>query len=329
MRPPSSILFFFNLVLLSCCAKALTESSPIVGYTRQPIAGSGATTQVGISLANPAQYEGFITAASAGTLTVGTDLEEILDPARHYYIEVSDNGPNLPGAHAPISDWDGDTLHLVHELQTPVTPGITRIRIIPMSTVAEIFGDDGDVLEGGGSSTADVVTIAGADGQLRRLYYSRGGLGGTGWRKVGSAEAMDDLPVYFTEGFQILKRSAGNGVLFSSGVVRMNPVPIIIPQGNTIVSVPFPGGNTLGNSGFVDPDAPALSLSGGSSSTADLVLMEANGTIERFYYAAGGFGGTGWRRIGSQQDQASAPVTSGLAITNRGFAKEIVLWPAY
>ena len=62
---------------------------------------------------------------------------------------------------------------------------------------------------------------------LITLYYSNGGFPGVGWRQAGSGSAdKSNLPIYFSDGLYIYKKSPGDAQIVTSGTVKLNPTAL-------------------------------------------------------------------------------------------------------
>ena len=89
--------------------------------------------------------------------------------------------------------------------------------------------------------------------------------------------------------------------------------------GYTLLGNVYAAGMTFGSSGLWTTD-PNTGLAGGTSLTADQVLMW-NGTGYRtFYYQTSGLGGTGWKEFGVSGDASTTaiPINTALFIKRSG-----------
>jgi hypothetical protein len=170
---------------------------------------------------------------------------------------------------------------------------------------------------------------------LIRIYYSNGNFADPtpGWRQVGSSADKGNLPVYFSDGLFIFKKSEGDVSLVLTGNVKMTPTAVVLEEGYVPYSTIFPSGTTLANSGLYDAEDLANSITPGSFLTADLVLFDSDGDgqTERYYYSSGNFADPtpGWRQVGSSGDKGSVTLPSAFAVFNRNEAISVSRIPAY
>lgn len=320
----------FSLLLGSLTASVTTEP---VGYKTVTIKGNNSLNLVGIEFLNAPDYSGAPSSVGASTLTfTGADFDTLLDSGKSYFVDVI-SGTN-EGTNTSITSWSGDTLTLGDDLSSLVTATTDTVRVHSLLTIGEVFGVGGDVLEGGSSTTADLVFFPSPIGSgLSICFYSNGGLLGQGWRIVGQGTAdKSNTPIYFSDGLYIIKRSSGDADLVFSGNVKTSSSTVAVGDGFVPYSGIFPSGTTLGNSGLIDIANSGSSIQGGSTSTADLVFMDTDkdGQFEVYYYSTGGLIGTGWRRIGSgTSNMADTELTSAFGILNRHSAVAVNRSPAY
>lgn len=332
-----SLPILISSAVLASAGTALGQNAiytEVVGFKTETIRGDGALSYIGINLLADPVYDGTLTAVGENTLDVSSvDFSELLDPLGHYFVDiVSADNASAVGINTSVLHWDGSSLTLADDLSDLLTPGTDRIRIHRLPTVGEIFGQGGDVLQGGTASTADMLYLPNPNGSdIIALYYSQSPIFGTGWRQVGAVGDKYDTPVYFTDGLYIRKRSAGDATLDTFGSVRTTRTVVVVPEGFTPLSSVYPSGSTLGNSGLYNPETPQQSLRPGTASTADTVLMDTDGDgeAEMYYYSQSPIFGTGWRQVGAAGDKADTPLTSGLVIINRNGPTSITLEPAY
>ena len=236
------------------------------------------------------------------------------------------------GANTLILSWSGDTLTLGDDLTSAIVTDTDQFRLHSLPTIGDIFGIGGDVIVGGSATTADLILLPNPAGTgLIRIYYSTGGFTGIGWRQVGSSGDKSNLPIYFTDGLYVLKKSAGDSQIVVSGSVKVTPTKVIIEDGYLPYSTIFPSATTLFNSGLYDSNNLASSITAGSATTADLVFTDTDGDgiLERYYYSSGGFSGTGWRQVGASGDKSDVTLSSSFAVFNQNGPVLVSRQPAY
>jgi uncharacterized protein (TIGR02597 family) len=195
-------------------------------------------------------------------------------------------------------------------LQEPLHPGVadgSQIKIWKLWTIGDAFGstNSAGLTSTNSSSTSDLILIPTGSGYAQ-YYYSAGGFAGVGWRRIGggSADQMG-VPLYFTDGFLILARSAKSVNIV--GAVKPGQTTVVLETGNNFLANLCPVnagganpsvlGRTLGNSNLYN--GTANGLTGGTSlNSADVVLIQNGFGFDQFYYSTGGFAGVGWRQVG-------------------------------
>lgn len=310
----SSLLISFS----SLSAQASASTDP-VGFKTLTVKGNNGITLLGIEFLGESKFTGQVNEVTSNSVLVdGINFDELLDSASSYFLEIVSDGDN-DGINTLITGWFGSTINLGDDLTGLIDIGSDTIRIFRLPTISEVF--DG-VLSGGSATTADLIYMPNPDGSgLTGIYYSTGGFFGVGWRQIGAGSTdKSDLPIYFSDGLYILKRSAGDTRITTSGVVKLNSHQVVVDEGFTTFSTIFPVGTTLSNSGFYDSSSPSKSISAGSATTADLVYTDSDGdgSLEGYYYSSGGFFGVGWRQIGAGSlDKSDIPLGSGFGILRR------------
>jgi hypothetical protein len=98
------------------------------------------------------------------------------------------------------------------------------------------------------------------------------------------------------------------------GVKLGNTIVPIGPTNNFAGNVYATSALTLTNSNLLQSDS-TKSLTGGSSSTADKVLIfnQVTGAFTTYFWSTGGASGTGWRSTGTT-DQGSTPIPLGQSL---------------
>jgi len=249
------------------------------------------------------------------------------NPATHV-VEVLDQGASQ-GINTAIVDTVGaaSELYLQDALPASVANGST-VRIWKLWTIGDAFGATNTAgLTGGFSSdNADLILIPTASG-YDQYYYSSGGFGGQGWRKVGSGTTNQSaVPLYLTDGFLIMARSPK--AITVTGQVKTGSTSVLLETGNNFITnlcpvnaggaSPSPEGRTLGSSGLYTGNT-ATGLAGGFSfETADAVLIWNGSGYNQYYYSTGGFTGIGWRKTDTgSADHSAAPLPDGSFIVVR------------
>ena len=313
-------------------------TSPTVGFTTLNL--QAGNNFVGFNLLPSVAYQGAITVSSADrtkiSLTNATISDDQFNPVvigantpSTHAIEVVDSGVNQ-GLNTSIVDSlsIGAEITLQDALPASVANG-TVIRIWKLWTIGEAFGltNSAGLTSTTSTSTSDLILIPTLTG-YDQFYYSAGGFAGVGWRKVGGGNvSQSGFPIYYTDGFLILARTAKS--ITVTGTVKSGQTTVVLETGNNFFTNlcpvnagganPSTEGRTLGNSNLYNGTANSL-ISTANVNTADLVLiwnMSLNG-YDQYYYSSGGFAGIGWRLVGGgQTDRSSVPLPDGSFIVLR------------
>ena len=294
-----------------------SASTDPVGYKNITIKGESVTL-LGVEFLSSPSFVGSINSVNGNIVEfTNIDLNNVLNSDKKYFIDVT-SGLN-EGVNTSILDWTASTITLLDDLDGLVAPSSDQVRIHELPTLSDVFGD---ILQPGTSDTADIIYMPDPSaGGLAAFYRSSGGFFGTGWRQIGKGSVdMSNMPIYFSDGLYVIKRSPGDVELTVSGHVKMSSTILAVEAGFTPLSTVFPAGTTLANSGLYDPQNLGDSIAAGNSSTADLVYMDSDGdgNLEVCYYSSGGFFGNGWRRVGlGSQDVSTLPMGSAFGILRR------------
>lgn len=323
-------LLTLSSLFIQTALTAVSVSTDPVGYKNVTIHGDNKLTFLGIEFIGSAEYVGVVTSAGTNSISVdNASFDNLLDLTESYFLEIT-SGEN-EGVNTLLTDWSGNSLITGDDLSGLINVNSDSIKICRLPTISEIF--DG-VLNGGAGATADLIFMPNPYGEgLITVFYSTGGFSGVGWRQIGAGSAdKSNLPIYFSDGLYILKRSPGDVNITTYGTVKLNKTVQIISQGFTPFSTVFPVGTTLANSGLFDPLDPSESISAGTAATADLIFMDSDndGSIETYYYSTGGFSGVGWRQVGAGSiNKSDTPLSSGFGILKRNGEVAITRFAAY
>ena len=229
-----------------------------------------------------------ITANTATTITVDTDLNGVVDTSAGYNVKKYKTISDVFGADNSAglrSGGDATTSDLVY-----------------------VMSPDG----GGGYTT---------------YYYqtdSLGFLGGNGWRLNGDAFTdAGNITIMPDEGIIIARSVAGDLPVVVSGSVNVNDHNRALPSGFSLVAYPFPVDVTLDDSGIYSPTNGYVS--GGDSASSDIVyILQSDGSFDNYYYqtdSLGFLGGNGWRLAGdafTERGTYQIPAGSSVIIKHNG-----------
>lgn len=324
------------LLGLATYAEAQSASSDPVGFVTLSL--QQGNNYVGFSLMSQRAYQGAFTVETSNRarlyLTNATLTNDQFNPPvisagsqPTHIIEVIGDGATQ-GLNTAIMDTVATGSEIV--LQEPLHPGVGsggQLKIWKLWTIGDAFGptNSAGLTSANTSNTSDIVLIPNGAG-YDQYYYSAGGFSGAGWRKVGAgATDQKGVPLYYTDGFMILARSAKT--INIVGSVKPGQTTVVLETGNNFLANlcpvnaggdnPSTIGRTLGNSNLYNGTANGLA-GGNSVAAADLVLIGNGAGFDQFFYSTGGFVGTGWRQVGGgATDMAGKPLPDGAFIVFR------------
>ncbi len=315
-------------------AFAIAQAQPLitkpVGIITLAVNGTGGTqssamTLAGLGLTQRALFQGTST-------SIGTNL--IVDAAAAWMDDQFDG----PGNACYVEITSGTNAGVILDVAstTASTQAITTIQAIPAGTVAgdsfvihrhwtiaSVFGPTNQSgLAGGSVTSADQILLY-SGSTPTTYYYQTVGLGGIGWRQAGApATDVSGTVIYPDEGFVINRQQSGPLNIKMAGSVKTGQTSTPIMPGQNFVGNIYAVPMTLADCGLYT-GSPATGLADGSSTSADQVLMwnSAISGYDIYYYQTIGIGGTGWRKVGDQIDDASAtpiPVGSAVIVNRKG-----------
>jgi uncharacterized protein (TIGR02597 family) len=324
----------FSLILFSLLGAAIAQAQTAVttdpvGFTTINVTGNGGSGQPAYTFATLGMYNA-VSFQSTTTSTGGSST--LVDPSTTW----ADNAYN--GAAGAVSYFveiisgtgAGTTYDIIgttaasHSLtlSQPLIAGVASgdsYRIRPHWTIASVFGaTNQNGLTGGSSTTADQILVWDPVAQGYTTYfYKTSGLGGTGWRTFASSSADASLAVlYPDDGFIIARNQSSSVTITVTGSVKTGQTSIPVPPGYTLLGNVYGTGMTLADSGLYTGN-PATGVAGGSSTTADQILIwnPTTSGYDTYFYKTSGLGGTGWRSFNSASTDASTtPIPAGAAL---------------
>jgi uncharacterized protein (TIGR02597 family) len=314
------------LTVLFCCgvsaalnAQVVTYSD-IVGFEKLTVSGNGGSgkgqlTFTAMPLVNSTVASGLATTASGTTVTSSAAVwmdDQFNGAAGKHYLEVAAiNGSTTASGVGTIYDIADTSAPGTVTLTTSLQAGVTapfRFIIRKHWTLADIFGPTNSAgLQGGTSTSADHIHVWNNTG-YDIYYYQTSGIGGTGWRKAGDQSTDAGGTVVDPSRCLLAKRSQTSPVTLTIvGTVKPGLTSRSIVTGHNFVSSPAAIDMTLSSCGLWTGSATS-GLAGGTSTSADQVLLWNGTGYDTYYYQTAGIGGTGWRKAGDQVTDASAAV---------------------
>lgn len=310
--------FLFASLLKTVTVAQVTVYSEVGGFDTISITGTGGggskLTIAATEFLQAAKYSGMASATGPATLfdATATWADNAYNGANgsHYLEVLSVNGATVGagvGATRTIMSCVAATKSIT--LETPLPTGLVapiEYRILSHWTLGAIFGENNTAgLQGGNSLSADLVQLWNGSG-YDSYYYQTGGIGGTGWRKVGNQTANAGATIIRPDQSVLIKRVGGSTLpLVVNGWIKQGQTSIDIAKGFNFVPNPYSEPMSLGNCGLFTGSATS-GIAGGTATSADQVKLWNGSAYDSFYYQTSGLGGTGWRKVGAQSTDASA-----------------------
>ncbi|MBL9114131.1 MAG: TIGR02597 family protein [Verrucomicrobiaceae bacterium] len=311
-------------LLCFACAMAakaqVVTYSEIVGFERLTVGGNGGSgnsqlTFSGLPLVPATEASGLATSASGTTVTssaaIWTD-DQFNGAAGSHYLEVAAiNGSTTAAGVGTIYNITDTAAPGTVTLASSLAAGVTapfRFIIRKHWTLARVFGATNSVgLQGGTATSADQIHVWNNTG-YDVYYYQTAGIGGTGWRKAGSPSVDASQTVIDPARCMVVKRAQSDSIsLTVTGVVKPGLTTRTIVPGHNFVPNPSAIEMTLSSCGLYTGNN-STGIAGGSSTSADQVLIWNGSGYDTYYYQTEGIGGTGWRKTGDQSTNAAATV---------------------
>lgn len=304
-----------------------TATTDPVGFITLPVVGTGGVAQtalsfLGLGLTRPVEYQG--AAESFGTNSlVDNDAtwtdNQFNGAAGAYFVEIVSGIAAGTTYDIATTTAATKTITTSQNLAAGVAVGVS-FKIRKHWTIASVFGaaNEGG-LQGGSSSTADQILLY--NGSIYETYfYSTGGLTGVGWRKNGTgATDQSGRVIYPEDGVLTVRKQSAAANIVLMGAVKTGQTSSPVINGLNVLGNVYAAPMTLADSGLYTADANT-GVAGGSSSTADQVLLYNGTTYDTYFYSTGGLTGVGWRRNGSGATDFSAaqiPVGSSILIQRK------------
>lgn len=314
---PSHKAFGIGVALsavLAAGSMAQTATTDPVGFITLAITGGSAAVPgisfLGLGMTQPVAFAGNLESASG---SIVTDTQSTWTDGQYngssgsYYLELTSGVGAGTVSDIVTTTASNHSLTLADDVSSLITAG-TTYKIRPNWSLASVFGSSNSAGLGGGTATsADQVLVYNTTTQgYTTYYYQTSGLGGTGWRRVGAPAAdASAAPLRLQQGI-IIKRYVSAAIsLPLVGAVKVGQNETLVSAGTNIVSNVYPVTSvTLGTSGLYT-GLTSTGIAGGTSTSADQILVYNGSGYLTYYYQTSGLGGTGWRLTGQPASDAS------------------------
>jgi uncharacterized protein (TIGR02597 family) len=301
------------------------------------IKGTGGTrnsayTFLGLGLTRPVEAQGNFEAFGARSFTDDqanwTD-DQFNGANGQYYLEVT-SGP-YAGLTTDIVATDAATKTLTtsDDFSGLGLAGGTTYRIRKHWTLASLFGPHNEAGLGGGiSTTADEIMLFDPSVSAYITYYYLT-VGTPGWRLVTDPQTdQANARINPAQGF-IIKRKQPNDITVKLfGAVKLGDTAVIVKTGANVVGNIYPTDTlTLGNSRLYTGN-PVTGLAGGTSTTADQVMIFNGDSYDTYYYLVLGTFPIGWRAANdATTDVSGTPIRAGSSIViKRNQGRSDFIW---
>lgn len=211
---------------------------------------------VGLTLHEPLRFTGTITAVTATSITVGSDLVALLGAGSAENTHILELGD---GTTLPITAWtSGGVVTTPEDLTSRVTVNLnennTICKIRKAATVASIFGDHNEAgltADTGGNwmtNGTDTVMIPNASGSFDTVYYYDDGTDAA-WLDDQNA-LVANKPILYTKGFYVHRQAGATLNLLVCGEVKLDATRGTLHNGFNFLNAVAPVGLTLALSGL-------------------------------------------------------------------------------
>ncbi len=334
IRPLAAAILSLAAPLATTAFAQTTATTDPVGFITLNVAGTGGSSSSalsfkGLGLTRPVEYQGSAETVTATTLVdneaTWTD-SQFNGASGAYYVEIT-SGPGAGTTYDVASTTAASkTITVAQNLAVGVANGAT-FKIRKHWTIGSVFGASNEAgLMGGDASTADQILIFNGAGYDTYFYQTSGF--GTGWRLASNPSADASGSKIYPEDGLLIKRqqnAAVNVVLM--GAVKLGQTSIPVVPGTNFLANVYAAPMTLATSGLFTGNVNT-GLAGGTSSTADQVLLWNGTGYDTYFYQTGGFG-TGWRNANNPSaDAGSTPIPVGVAVVVKRSAATAFDWKA-
>lgn len=319
MKIPSRILTgaaLFAAVLSPSFAQTTATTKP-VGYRTETLKGGGIFNLLSPNLDNAVGAAGTIDVIAATTLTDNeANFAAAFTAGEPLTLKIID-GTNA-GLITDVTGFTANTLTTADNISTLIAVGV-KYEVRKTPTVGSLFGATNSAnLLGGNSANADIIWIPIGGGNYSQIFYSTGGLLGTGWRKVGNtplnANAAGE-PISIVDGIFIQRRGATDLSVVFTGHVQTTATKTGVGPGFNPVSRVIPVDIQLGQTGLQNE------LVQGPAATADQIWNpRGDGNYDQYFYSNAGLIGVGWRQVGASpanSDKATVALKSGYLVQRK------------
>lgn len=318
---------------------AYTKPSGYVTHTLK----AGQFNLVGLTLHEPVVASGVLEAVVSnnnGTPSDASDdysvltddqvnFSSVLTTGQTYILEITEAADaNLVGTIQEVTAWDDNTFTTPQDLYAEGLRTGDKYQIRTSTTLQHIFGEPAVIKGSGAVGSADVVWVPDGNGGFTRYFYKIPLGGGEGsWHNANTNTAVaGGVPLIYADAVMVQMKAASPEVnLVVTGTVKTGKVSLAVFNGFNLLSVVYPVGSTLQNSGIESQLKSTASV--GSSDV--IWLPDGNGDFTRYYYRTPlGGGASSWYNA-STNSEVSDPVTlpSAIFVQRKDAARNLEVTP--
>ncbi len=295
-------LFLFNDPAPVEGGISVALESETLGSAQVTIAGNGGSGEklsfIALQLICQGSARGTLTAVGTNSLTDAAASTKWADDQFNgangsFFVEIT-SGVAV-GATSDITDTTGTgVLTTVDDLSALASPPVATDSyfVRPHVTLAKLLPGGGGLNTDGDVNVADNVLVSLANGTVETFYHD-----GSNWILSGPESNADDETVMPEQGLVIRRRQASSADLNFFGVAKEGISVVPIETGyNLVGALRAAAAISLDNLGL-----EGKLTSGLNASDADnLLIIEANGAVSRYFYLTGGGGNPadGWYDLG-------------------------------
>jgi hypothetical protein len=325
-----------HLIPLTALA-ALSAASPIYAQTPAFSKPSGYVTTslqvgfnlIGLNLQTPSLSTGKFETVTSTTLTDSDVTNFLPTSGRTYVLEITSGTIQGSIFEVPAANIANNEITIATDPASDlVALGLTtddtyNLRIAP--TLEEIFTTvpllQGGILHAAATSgAADNIWLPNGNGGYIQYYLRSGAT--PAFREVVSNTVSPNVPIIYTDGFFVQKKTSTAASLTITGDVKTVGTNSVITQGFNPVNLVAPVGLNLFNAGLEDDLKP-----GANSGVADIVWVQQSNLTYKQYFRRSGATQT-WRDVDSPsvaltQQDAEAVTLSGSVLIQRKDAGKV------
>lgn len=296
-------------------ASAVEATTTPVGYSSQALAPG--FNLVGLTLQTPTIAAGALD-LSGGYGTELTDLEANFAPVagKTYVLEITSGTLKGTIQVVPAANITAKTITTPSNLEAAGIQDQTTYKLRVAPTLEDVFTtltieNGGSLNPGLNANGADVVWVPNGNGGYTKYFVHNSGA----FRIAGTTTAAPNVPIVYSNGLLIEKKSAANSLVVS-GEVKTIATGNSVKTGFNLISAVAPVGLTLRTAGFASQLLPGLNANG-----SDVVwIQQSDLSYKRYFLRSANLA---WRDAGvtpavDLDPSIDPPLSSAIYIERKG-----------